>query len=50
MSSNIFYKALAAVSTVGIFVIAGTQVTTALKKVEKKSFEMAVGIREAFLQ
>lgn len=32
MSSNIFYKALAAVSTVGIVVIAGIQVTTALKK------------------
>jgi len=32
MSNNIFYKALAAVSTVGIVVIAGIQVTTALKK------------------
>ena len=32
MNSNIFYKALAAVSTVGIVVIAGIQVTTALKK------------------
>ena len=32
MSSNIFYKALAAVSTVGIVVIAGIQVKTALKK------------------
>ncbi len=32
MSSNIFYKALAAVSTVGIVVIAGIQVTTAFKK------------------
>ena len=32
MSNNLFYKALAAVSTVGIVVIAGIQVTTALKK------------------
>ena len=32
MSNNIFYKALAAVSTVGIVVIAGIQVTSALKK------------------
>ena len=32
MSNNILYKALAAVSTVGIIVIAGMQVTTALKK------------------
>ena len=32
MSNNIFYKALAAVSTVGIVVIAAIQVTTALKK------------------
>ena len=32
MSNNFFYKALAAVSTVGIVVIAGKQVTTALKK------------------
>lgn len=32
MSNNIFYKALAAVSTAGIIVIAGMQVTTALKK------------------
>ena len=32
MSNNIFYKALAAVSTVGIVVIAGIQVSTALKK------------------
>ena len=32
MSNNILYKALAAVSTVGIVVIAGIQVTTALKK------------------
>ena len=32
MSNNIFYKALAAVSTIGIVVIAGIQVTTALKK------------------
>ena len=32
MSNNIFYKALAAVSTVGIVVIAGIQVTTALNK------------------
>ena len=32
MNSNIFYKALAAVSTIGIVVIAGIQVTTALKK------------------
>ena len=32
MSNNFFYKALAAVSTVGIVVIAGIQVTTALKK------------------
>ena len=32
MSNNIFYKALAAVSTVGIVVIAGLQGTTALKK------------------
>ena len=32
MSNNIFYKALAAVSTVGIVVIAGIQVTTVLKK------------------
>ena len=32
MSNNIFYKALAAVSTLGIVVIAGIQVTTALKK------------------
>ncbi len=31
MSNNIFYKALAAVSTVGIVVIAGIEVTTALK-------------------
>ena len=32
MSNNIFYKALAAVSTIGIVVIAGIQVTTSLKK------------------
>ena len=32
MSNNIFYKALATVSTVGIVVIAGIQVATALKK------------------
>ena len=32
MRNNIFYKSLAAVSTVGIVVIAGIQVTTALKK------------------
>ena len=32
MSNNIFYKALAVVSTAGILVIAGMQVTTALKK------------------
>ena len=32
MSNNIFYKALAAVSTAGILVIAGMQVSTALKK------------------
>tara|TARA_Y100001968_G_scaffold190916_1_gene174935 strand:+ start:430 stop:630 length:201 start_codon:yes stop_codon:yes gene_type:complete len=32
MSNNIFYKALAAVSTIGIVVIAGIQVTTTLKK------------------
>ena len=32
MSNNIFYKALAAVSTAGIVVIAGIQVTTSLKK------------------
>jgi len=32
MSNNIFYKALATVSTVGIVVIAGIHVTTALKK------------------
>ena len=32
MSNKIFYKALATVSTVGIVVIAGIQVTTALKK------------------
>ena len=32
MSNNVFYKALAAVSTAGILVIAGIQVTTALKK------------------
>tara|TARA_Y100001968_G_scaffold273639_1_gene266410 strand:- start:832 stop:1356 length:525 start_codon:yes stop_codon:yes gene_type:complete len=31
MSNNIFYKALAAVSTVGIVAIAGIQLTTALK-------------------
>ena len=32
MSNNVFYKALAAVSTVGIVVIAGIQVTTTLKE------------------
>ena len=32
MSNKIFYKALAAVSTAGIIVIAGMQVSTALKK------------------
>ena len=32
MNNNIFYKALAAVSTVGIVVIAGIQVTSTLKK------------------
>ena len=32
MSNNLFYKALAAVSTAGIVAIAGIQVTTALKK------------------
>ena len=32
MSNNLFYKALAAVSTAGIVLIAGMQVTTTLKK------------------
>ena len=32
MSNNLFYKALAAVSTAGIVAIAGIQATTALKK------------------
>ena len=36
MSNNIFYKALAAVSTVGIVVIAGIQLTNVLKKGNNK--------------
>ena len=32
MSNNLFYKALAAISTAGIVAIAGIQVITALKK------------------
>ena len=32
MNNNLFFKALAAVSTAGIVAIAGIQVTTALKK------------------
>ena len=32
MSNNLFYKALAAISTAGIVAIAGIQLTTALKK------------------
>ena len=32
MSNNIFYKALAALSTIGILSIAGFQATTSLKK------------------
>ena len=32
MGNNIFYKALAAISTAGILTIAGIQVSTALKK------------------
>ena len=32
MSNNLFYKALAAVSTAGIVAIAGIQVSTAFKK------------------
>jgi uncharacterized protein YsxB (DUF464 family) len=41
MSNNVFYKALAAVSTVGIVVIAGIQVTTALKKVNNAEDQLA---------
>jgi hypothetical protein len=36
MSNNIFYKALAAVSTTGIIVLAATQVSTALKIGQKR--------------
>ena len=41
MSNNIFYKALAAVSTAGILVIAGIQVTTALKRTNTPDDQLA---------
>ena len=46
MSNNIFYKALAAVSTVGIVVIAGIQVTTALKKGNNAEDQLAKTVIE----
>ena len=39
MSNNLFYKALAAVSTAGIIVIAGMQVTTALKQGNNSKYQ-----------
>ena len=41
MSNNIFYKALATVSTAGIIVIAGMQVSTALKKTNTPDDQLA---------
>ena len=41
MSSNIFYKALATVSTVGIIVISGIQVKTELKKANTTQDQLA---------
>ena len=49
MSNNIFYKALAAVSTFGIVVIAGIQVTTALKKAFTKDWYGSINKVEEWL-
>ena len=46
MSNNIFYKALAAVSNVGIVVIAEIKVTTALKKSNNGEDQLAKTIVE----
>ena len=46
MSDNVFYKALAAVSTVGIVFIAGIQLTTALKKGNTAEDQLAKTIVE----
>tara|TARA_Y100001968_G_scaffold328514_1_gene375838 strand:- start:276 stop:776 length:501 start_codon:yes stop_codon:yes gene_type:complete len=46
MSNNLFYKALAAVSTAGIVLIAGIQVTTALKKGNNAEDQLAKTIVE----
>ena len=46
MNNNVFYKALAAVITVGIVVIAGIQVTTALKKGNNAEDQLAKTIVE----
>ncbi len=46
MSNNIFYKALAAISTTGIIVLAATQVSTALKKGNSPEDQLAKTMAE----